>query len=169
MANQTSSSSSSFSSSSSVLLQRGALLLHDDSDHVVPTVADVLIEGSFITRIANHIEPPSADTRIVDVSGKIVGPGYVDTHHHLWQTQNKGAHADQSLLEYLPLGNNTSVFYTARDLFYGQLSGALEAIDGGTTTVVDHAHCNAAPDHRQSFSFFSSFYFFLPSMQTLFY
>ncbi|KAH7024639.1 amidohydrolase [Microdochium trichocladiopsis] len=133
---------------SSLLLRGGTLLLHDDADHVVPTVADILVEGSLISKIGTNIQLDSQEaTRVIDVSGKIVGPGYVDTHHHLWQTQNKGAHANHTLLQYMPRGNNVSVRYSNRDLFYGQLSGSLEAIDGGTTTVVDHAHCNASPDH----------------------
>jgi cytosine/adenosine deaminase-related metal-dependent hydrolase len=34
----------------------------------------------------------------------IVSPGFIDTHHHVWQTQLKGRHANQTLLEYLPNG-----------------------------------------------------------------
>ncbi|KXJ88075.1 amidohydrolase [Microdochium bolleyi] len=135
------------SSTTSLLLRGGTLLLHDDTGHVRPTVADVLVEGALISNIAAGIAPPSKDTRVIDVTGKIIGPGYVDTHHHLWQTQNKGVHGDHTLVRYLPSGNNLSVLYSTKDLFYGQLSGALEAIDGGTTTVVDHAHCNPSTEH----------------------
>lgn len=33
-----------------------------------------------------------------------------------------------------------SQLYSANDVFFGTLGGALESIDAGTTTIVDHAH-----------------------------
>lgn len=41
-----------------------------------------------------------------------------------------------------------STFYSAEDAFWGQLGGCLEMIDGGTTTVVDHASITLSPQHR---------------------
>ena len=37
--------------------------------------------------------------------------------------------------------------FTTRDAFWGQLGGCLEALNAGTTTVVDHAHINVSKDH----------------------
>lgn len=37
--------------------------------------------------------------------------------------------------------------YSLEDLYWGQLSGCLESINAGTTTVLDHAHCASTPDH----------------------
>lgn len=132
-----------------MLLRGGVLLLHDANNHVVPTKADLLIEGQLISRIAEKIDVGS-DVQVVDCRGKIVSPGFIDTHRHLWQTQYKGAHADQSLIEYLPRGNAGSVLWSVEDLFWGQLSGALESIEAGTTTLVDHSHCNVTPDYPQA-------------------
>ena len=42
-----------------------------------------------------------------------------------------------------------SAFYSAEDVFWGQLGGCLEMIDGGTTTVVDHASLTLSPEHRR--------------------
>ncbi len=38
--------------------------------------------------------------------------------------------------------------YTLSDFFWGQLGGCLEALDAGTTTVVDHAHLTYSPEAR---------------------
>lgn len=75
------------------------------------------------------------------------GPGFIDTHHHVWQTQLKGRHANQTLLNYFPTGNFTAKLFSAEDTFWGQLGGCLEMIDCGTTTVADYAHINMSPDH----------------------
>lgn len=36
---------------------------------------------------------------------------------------------------------------TPDELFWGNLSGAFEAVDAGTTTILDHAHLNWSPNH----------------------
>lgn len=43
------------------------------------------------------------------------------------------------------------VNYTPEDVFWGVLGACFEALDAGTTTVVDHAHMNASPAHRKNF------------------
>jgi cytosine/adenosine deaminase-related metal-dependent hydrolase len=47
------------------------------------------------------------------------------------------------------IGNLQSFQYSAKDVFYGQLSSSLEGIAAGTTTVVDHAHITCSPDHAK--------------------
>lgn len=134
---------------SSILLKGGTLLLHDDADHVIPTRADLLIEGNTIAKISPDI-PASSAAKVVDCASKIISPGFVSTHAHLWQTQLKGRHSEHTLVEYMPAGCYSGSFYTVPDLFWGQLAGALEALDGGTTTVVDHAHLNLSPAYPRA-------------------
>ena len=133
--------------SNKILLKGGTLLIHNDDGHVLPTVSDLLIEDSTITKIEADITAPS-DTKVIDCTNKIVSPGFVNTHAHLWQTACKGAHPNHSFVEYMPTGNCTSSFYTLEDAFWGELAGALENIDGATTTVVDHSHLNLGADYR---------------------
>ncbi len=134
--------------SSKILLKGGTLLIHNENNHVVPTISDLLVEGSTIAKIEKDIEPGS-DTKVVNCKGKIISPGFIDTHRHLYQTQLKGKHANHTLLEYFPSGNFVAALYSTEDLFWGQLAGALESIDAGTTTVVDHSSCNLTPEHRK--------------------
>lgn len=127
-----------------ILLKNGTLLLHSDDGHINPTISDLLVEGPSIRTIAKNISAP-ANATIIDCTDRIISPGFVDTHHHLYESQLKGRHANQTLLEYLGPGNFIASLYTPEDLFWGQLAGCLEAIDAGTTTVVDHSTCNLSP------------------------
>ncbi|KAG2417508.1 hypothetical protein HFD88_008727 [Aspergillus terreus] len=136
--------------SSSILLTNATILVPsgEGSDYVRPLRQhSLLIEGNKISEIAPEITPLASDTQVVDCTGKIISPGFIDTHHHMWQTQLKGRHADQTLLEYMPTGNFQQANYTPEDVYWGQLAGCLEALDAGTTTVVDHAHMNVSPAH----------------------
>ncbi|OCL01990.1 Metallo-dependent hydrolase [Glonium stellatum] len=129
----------------SLLLKGGTALIHDTSDHVKAIKTDILIEGNKIAKIEPEISA-SPTVEVIDCTDKIVSPGFIDTHHHLWQTQLKGRHADELLLDYMITGNAQSSNFTPADFFWGELGGCLEAISAGTTTVVDHAHLNYSPE-----------------------
>ncbi|KAI9778291.1 MAG: hypothetical protein M1835_004968 [Candelina submexicana] len=157
--------------STSVLLKGGTILSHGTNDHITPLrVTDLLIQGNRITKIASGIEAPD-DAQVIDCKDKIVSPGFIDTHHHIWQTQLKGRHADETFLQYMPSGGLQGSNYTPVDIFWGQHGGCLEAIDSGTTTVVDHAHMNYSPEHARNAlsatvsSGIRSFFCYTPTMR----
>lgn len=131
------------------LLKGGTVLTHDADDHVVAVQADVLIEDNRISKIEKGIVPPCA-AEVIDCVDKILSPGFIDTHHHVWQTLLKGRHADQLLLDYMPCGNFPSSIHDPAEIFWGQLGGCLECLDVGTTTVVDFAHLNYSPEHSKA-------------------
>lgn len=91
----------------SLLLKGGTALIHDADDHVKALKTDILIEGNKIAKIEPEIlAPPNVEA--IDCTDKIISPGFVDTHHHVWQTQLKGRHADQLLLDYMVTGTHTN-------------------------------------------------------------
>jgi cytosine/adenosine deaminase-related metal-dependent hydrolase len=119
-----------------ILLQNGIALLHDKDDHVHPTRTDILIEGGSIAKIERNISAPSG-AQVIDCVDKIISPGFIDTHHHLWQTQTRARFGDTMLMDYMLKGMMQGSNFSASDVFWGQLGGCMEVIDAGTTTVVD--------------------------------
>ena len=108
--------------------------------------ADVLIDSAKIAAVAPNIG--SVDAREIDGRGAIVLPGFVDTHRHTWQCLLRNAAADWSLAQYF--GGVRGVMgelYTPDDMYVANYLGALEALDGGITTLVDWSHNNNTPDH----------------------
>ena len=134
-------------SESSILLRGGTIIQHDASDSITTPSADILIAGNRIKTIGSSLQPIDDSTVIVDCTSKIISPGFIDTHHHLWQTQLKGRHADEVLTEYLWTGNFTASLFEPIDAFWANLGGGLEALSAGTTSLVDHSHVAHSPQH----------------------
>ncbi|KAI1473213.1 Metallo-dependent hydrolase [Daldinia caldariorum] len=97
--------------------------------------------SSGIYDIAHPDDLPS-DTEIVDCTDKIISPGFIDTHRHGWQTALKTLIPNTTLPAYLYqfAGVASSHIYSADDVYLGQLTGLLEALNAGVTTSLDHAH-----------------------------
>lgn len=70
-----------------ILLQHGTVLGHNDGHVIVLKDHDVLIQGNKITEIGQNLTCPDAEGTVIPCRDKIICPGFVDTHHHLWQTQ----------------------------------------------------------------------------------
>src|SRR5262249_19864140 len=60
--------------------------------------ADILIEDGRIVEVHPQLAGPAAD--VIDASGAIVVPGFVDTHRHMWQAVLRGSAVDATLAEY---------------------------------------------------------------------
>jgi len=112
-------------------------------------LADILIDGGQIVAIGRDLV--SADAEIVDGSGRIVLPGFVNAHHHTWQTALRGMSYDWTLLEYLQyVHGSIAPRFTPADIHIGTLVGALNQIDCGTTTLGDWCHNNPTPEHTDA-------------------
>nr|WP_057929608.1 amidohydrolase family protein [Burkholderia ambifaria] len=112
----------------------------------VEQTGDILVENGRIARIGGTFEATGA--RVIDATGMIVLPGFVDTHRHVWQTQLRTVASDWSLFDYLArIRLGYSRFYSPEDAYIGNLVGALEALNAGITTVVDHCHIINSPQH----------------------
>ena len=80
-----------------LLLRGGYVLSMDETVGELPA-GDVLIEDGAIAAVEASID--AEDAELVDVSGHVVMPGFVDTHRHTWQTPFRGVCADWTLEDY---------------------------------------------------------------------
>lgn len=96
---------------STLLLRAGRVLVHGaESPYHISTLpeTDLLVENGIISQIGVAIEAPKdVQVEVIDCRGKIVSPGFINTHHHLWQTQLRGRHANHSLLQYMYTGEDS--------------------------------------------------------------
>lgn len=137
------------SSTSKILIRGGRVLIWGPGKTATFPVLDILVEGTIISKIEPHIIP-GADIKVIEAAGKIICPGFVDTHRHLFQSHIRTSVANQTLLEYcghLLLGR--VLFYKPHDVYLAQLGAATEAIYCGVTTVLDHSHIQLSEEHIQ--------------------
>ncbi|GKU06122.1 5-methylthioadenosine s-adenosylhomocysteine deaminase [Fusarium langsethiae] len=129
------------------LLQNGTVLQHDKKNNIIVLRnTDILISDGRIAEINKGINKPE-HASVIDCEGRIISPGFINAHHHMWQSQLKGLLGDCTMLDYMLKANLQSFNFTSRDIFWGQLAGCLEALDSGTTCVVDNAHMASQPEH----------------------
>lgn len=133
---------------SSVLFERGTIITFNNASQSLEVLrnASLLTSGDRITAIfedstANITIPPG--TQRVSAEGKIISPGFVDTHRHGWQTAYKTLGSNTTLAEYFDrYGEFTQAgtVFKGDDVYLGQLAGIYEALNSGVTTILEHAH-----------------------------
>ena len=101
---------------------------------------DVLIAGDTIVAVGRDLSADAPDAAVVDATGKIVLPGFVDLHNHLVQSVIRGGCHDRDLNGWLhecawPAYN----VLRPEDVYAAVRVSALDLIGTGVTTVVDWA------------------------------
>lgn len=129
-------------------LIRGATVITMDAAGVLPQ-ADLLVEDERIAALAPGLRVDDAET--VDATGCIVIPGLVNAHMHTWQTALRGVAADWTLPEYFrKMHAGLATVFTPDDLHIATRVGALNQLNGGTTTLADWCHNNRTPAHNDA-------------------
>jgi 5-methylthioadenosine/S-adenosylhomocysteine deaminase len=100
----------------------------------------VVIEDDRITAVGQGLD--GAGARIVDATGKIVLPGFVDVHNHLWQALIRGCGTSLAVGDWLqacvfPVGQ---LNVTAEEAYAIVRLSTLDVLSTGVTTVVDWSH-----------------------------
>ena len=126
-----------------ILIQNAALVITMDpalGEGALGTLADadVLFAGDTIVAVGQGLAAPGAT--IVDATGAIVLPGFVDLHNHLVQSLIRGGCSDRDLNGWLH--DCTLPVYdvlTPEDVYAAVRLSTLDLIGTGVTTVVDSA------------------------------
>ena len=133
-------------------LIRGGTVLSLDPDVGDFATADVLIDGDEIVEVRPGLV--AADAEVIDATGTIVMPGFVDSHRHIWEGLLRNIGTD------VPLEGRSSYIsfvlhklapaFRPEDAYVGDLISALGAIDAGITTLLDWSHIQGSPAHTDA-------------------
>jgi 5-methylthioadenosine/S-adenosylhomocysteine deaminase len=142
------------------LLIRGGAVMSLDKNVGDFAQADVLIEGKKILKVGPNLNAGGA--AVIDARGRIVMPGFVDTHHHQFETALRSFLANGLLINDAsgnPSGTGTyfeyilltfAPVYRPQDVYISELFGGLSQLDDGVTTVHDVSQIHHSPEHSDA-------------------
>ncbi|HLV44126.1 MAG TPA: hypothetical protein VKY39_04170, partial [Aggregatilineales bacterium] len=84
-----------------VLVRHAHTLVTMDRDRREISDGGVFIRDNVIEQVGPTSELPSEADEIIDLSGHIVMPGLVNTHHHMYQTLTRAMAQDSNLFNWL--------------------------------------------------------------------
>lgn len=119
----------------STLIRNAVIMTMNETDEIL--IGDVLVTGNQITQIGSNIQATDVD-RVIEAGGKVLLPGFIQTHIHLCQTLFRGRADDLELIDWLrtriwPL----EAAHNADSVYYSAMLGIGELIRSGTTTILD--------------------------------
>ncbi len=122
--------------------------------------ADVLVDGKKILAVGPNLHAGGAGE--IDARGRIVMPGFIDTHHHQFETALRSFLADGVLINDgsgSPSGSTTyfefillkfAPVYRPQDVYINELFAGLSQLDDGVTTVHDVSQIHHSPQHSDA-------------------
>ncbi|MEO3805465.1 amidohydrolase family protein [Nonomuraea sp. B1E8] len=123
-------------------------------------VADVLVEGTKIVEVKPGIPASGAD--VIDARGRIVMPGFVDTHHHMFETAERAFLANGLLQDDESGSPSANPNYTdhvlygfarayrPQDVYINELFAGLSQLDAGVTLTLDVSQIHHSPEHSDA-------------------
>lgn len=131
-----------------MILKNGRVITQDKDRPYIEDGA-VVIEGNKIIAVdtTENILAKYKEEDIIDVEGKVIMPGFINTHHHIYSAFARGMASsgkpNENFLEILEnLWWKIDKKLSLEDLKYSAYTTYIDCIKKGVTTVFDH---NASP------------------------
>jgi 8-oxoguanine deaminase len=125
-----------------LLAKNAAVLVTMDGQRRELRDAGIYAEDGFIKQVGPVAELPATADTVIDLSGQIVLPGFVNTHHHLNQTltRNFPGAQNNNLFPWLKALYRAWARTDAEGSRASTLIGLAELAQSGCTTVFDHTY-----------------------------
>ncbi len=136
------------------ILFTGATVLTMDPALGTLDPGDLLVVGSTVAAVGPDLRARGAatDAIVVDATGTVLAPGFVDTHRHAWQAQLRRIMPDvNDLAGYVSTTlAGFAPAYRPHDMYLGTRLAALAALDAGITTMLDFSHNSRSAAHSDA-------------------
>ncbi|PWH14229.1 MAG: 8-oxoguanine deaminase [Anaerolineae bacterium] len=124
-----------------LLIKNAYIVTMDDRQTEIPN-GGLFIRNGFIEAVGPVFDLPSVADEVLDLSGYVVLPGLVNTHHHFYQTltRNLPAAQDANLFHWLKTLYPIWARLTPEDIFTSTQTALAELALSGCTTASDHLY-----------------------------
>ncbi|MEO1639251.1 MAG: 8-oxoguanine deaminase [Pseudomonadota bacterium] len=123
-----------------ILLRQADAVVTMDDDRRVLNGADILIRNGVIVDVGQDLLAPEAD--VVHAAGRIITPGLINTHHHLYQTLTRAVPGAQDALLFGWLQRLYPIWarFGPEEIFVSAQIGLAELALSGCTLTSDHLY-----------------------------
>ncbi len=125
----------------SIVIENGTVVTLGKSSEVFHN-SSILIEDGRISRIATKGEKLGKDAKRIDATRKLVVPGFINAHTHLYSSFARGLTKAKPADDFVGVLKNLwwrlDSALTIEDCYYSALVALIESIRHGTTTLIDH-------------------------------
>jgi cytosine/adenosine deaminase-related metal-dependent hydrolase len=127
---------------STLLIKNIEMLVTMDDQRRELQHTNIYIKDGFIQAIGSADEMPATADEVFDLSGHIVFPGLINTHHHFYQTLTRAVPQaqDANLFNWLVTLYPIWARMTAEDIFISTQTALSELALSGCTTASDHLY-----------------------------
>ncbi|MGW4029223.1 amidohydrolase family protein [Streptomyces sp. NPDC004838] len=133
----------------SSILIKNATIVTMDAQYGSLEGADLLIRGNRIEAIGAGLEGPA--DKVIDATGKIVIPGMIDTHIHMWQQPLRGIASELWTHDiYKNVVSRSRESFSPEDYETAVYACGVEMIDRGITGAIDFAHGLLTREHAEA-------------------
>lgn len=123
-----------------IFLSGGTVVTVDGERRIIPNGA-IAIEGDRIAFVGKktEVEQKYKAERVIDTSKKVIFPGFVNAHTHMFQVLLRNLAVDMVLLDWLKRSIWPMLFsMDEKDVYVSSLLGCIENIRSGVTCIVDN-------------------------------
>jgi 8-oxoguanine deaminase len=127
---------------STLLVRRAELLVTMDRERREIPDGGLLARDGWVEQVGSTSELPGSADRVIDLRGHVVLPGFINTHHHLYQTLTRAVPAAQNagLFAWLRALYPIWARLTPDDVRLSTQIGLAELALSGCTTAADHLY-----------------------------
>jgi 5-methylthioadenosine/S-adenosylhomocysteine deaminase len=125
------------------LMVTGGTVVTQNAQREMIAQGAIAVQGDRILEVApaGELQQRYAARRTLDATGRLVFPGLVNTHTHLFQSLLKGLGEGLRLYDWVRAVTGPSIpAMNERDAYLATMVGGLEALRSGTTTLLDYQY-----------------------------
>src|SRR5512142_2855167 len=126
---------------SSLLIRHAYVVTMDDHQREIPD-GGLFVRDGFLQQIGPTQDLPETADEMLDLSGYLVLPGLINTHHHFYQTLTRALPAaqDANLFNWLKTLYPIWARLTPEDVFISTQTALAALAHSGCTTASDHLY-----------------------------
>jgi len=130
-----------------ILIKNAIIITMDKNKRVIDDGAIAIVDDKIVAvDKTSRVEQKYKSEKVICGKGRIVLPGFINTHDHLFQTLLRSMGDDMNLNDWWPntVGPITP-YLTKKDMYYAALTGCIELIRSGVTANLDYQYANPRP------------------------